>query len=352
MAQGRARRSGAGPTTRAIAALAGTSAMTVCNVLNGTGKVGEATRRRVERAIAASGYSGQAAARRPAGADPRCLGLLYTRPDSAYVGAALAGAMAGAAREGVRVIARDCDASVVAQPESAMQALVADGAAGLLLLPPIAELASGGGLRSALNVPVATISTGDALPGISTVRIDEQAAAAAMTELLLDHGHRRIGLVTGPATHSGSLARRRGFEKALAERGLPASADLVVGGDYDFESGVHAADRLLGLQVRPTAIFACNDEMAAGVFWTAQRLGCSIPDELAIAGFDDSPLAKRLFPPLTAVRQPVAAMAERAVALLIAAMRDDARGHVQDVLHAHSLIQRASTDASLSGVYG
>jgi LacI family transcriptional regulator len=317
--------------------------MTVSNVVNGTGKVGEATRRRVEAAIRETGYVPNTAARRLASPGSSRLGVLYTRPSSAFVSAALVGTVTGTSRDCVQLIARDCGDAGPEELATLMRALVAHGAAGLFLLPPFAEMASGRPIAAELGIPLATISTGSALPDILTVRIDEQAAAEAVTTLLLDRGHRRIGFVEGPASHSGSLARRRGFVAAMERRSIAISPDLVIAGDYDFASGMSAAERLLASPQRPTAIFACNDEMAAGVAWTAHRLGISIPDELAIAGFDDSPLAERVFPPLTAVHQPVAEMAERAAGLLSDAMRSSGPFRPDDELFAFELIERGST---------
>jgi LacI family transcriptional regulator len=344
MVTDRKRRAGSGLTIRDVAALAGTSAMTVSNVVNGTGKVGEATRCRVEAAIRQTGYVPNAAARRLASPGSSRLAVLYTRPSSAFVSAALVGAVTGTSRSGVQLVAHDCGDADYDALGAAMEELVGSGVAGLLLLPPFAEMASRQSSAAGFGVPVAAISTGTALPGMLTVRIDEQAAAMAVLDLLLARGHRRIAFVKGPPSHSGSLERRRGFEAAMARHRLTVPEELVADGDYDFASGMHAAERLLGLADRPTAIFACNDEMAAGVAWTAHRLGVAIPHELAIAGFDDSPLAERVFPPLTAVRQPVARMAERATELLLEAMRGGTAPAHDEVVE-FTLIERGSTAA-------
>jgi LacI family transcriptional regulator len=324
--------------------------MTVSNVVNGTGKVGEATRRRVEAAIRETGYVPNTAARRLASPGSSRLGVLYTRPTSAFVSAALVGAVTGTSRNGVQLIAQDCGDAGLEELATLMRTLVAHGTAGLLLLPPFAEIVSGDRIVAELGMPLATISTGTALPDISTIRVDEQAAAKAVTTLLLKRGHRRIGFVEGPPSHSGSLARKRGFAAVMAQRGIDLPADFVIAGDYNFASGMSAADQLLTLPERPTAIFACNDEMAAGVAWTAHRLGIAIPDELAIAGFDDSPLAERVFPPLTAVHQPVAEMAERAAELLSVAMRSSGPFRPEDELFAFELIERGSTAIRQTGL--
>jgi LacI family transcriptional regulator len=113
-----------------------------------------------------------------------------------------------------------------------------------------------------------------------------------------------------------------------------------------FKSGVDAAHQLLSRRVRPTAVFAGNDDMALGVLAAAQRLGLAVPGDLSIAGFDDSPAASLVWPPLTTVRQPKNAMARVAVEMLIAANRTDAPEAAEDTLHRvlpHELVVRDST---------
>src|SRR5581483_5180167 len=103
-------------------------------------------------------------------------------------------------------------------------------------------------------------------------------------------GHRRIGLVTGPPQYCSAHEQTTGFLPALAARGLKIAQEIIVEGSYSFDSGVACGEALLARRPRPTAIFACNDEMAAGVYKAAYRLGISIPSELSVVNFHDSPL--------------------------------------------------------------
>jgi LacI family transcriptional regulator len=109
----------------------------------------------------------------------------------------------------------------------------------------------------------------------------------------------------------------QGFTTALEARGVSMPPEMIVEGAYTFDSGVACAEALLARRPRPTAIFACNDEMAAGVYKAAYRLGISIPEELSVVGFDDSPLAARLSPSLTTIRMPIRDMGRLAAAKLI-----------------------------------
>jgi LacI family transcriptional regulator len=164
-----------------------------------------------------------------------------------------------------------------------------------------------------------------------------------LTEYLIGLGHRRIGFIAGPPRHGDSKERRAGFEQALQQADIPVQQELITAGEYTFESGRLAAIRLLDLTNRPTAIVASNDEMAAGALWMAQQRGLNLPEDLSIVGFDDTPTAMKTWPPLTVIRQPIAAMVERAVALLIEESREAIRSPASDVVLDYSLVERAST---------
>jgi len=138
-----------------------------------------------------------------------------------------------------------------------------------------------------------------------------------VAEHLASLGHRRIGVIAGPSQHRSAHERLKGFVGALEKHGITVPADLIVEGAFTFESGVTCAEALLKHRQRPTAIFACNDEMAAGVYKAAYDLRVSIPDELSVVGFDDSVMASRLTPALTTVRIPIRDMGRLAAARLI-----------------------------------
>jgi LacI family transcriptional regulator len=316
--------------------------MTVSNVINDTGRVAEATRRRVRAAIAELGYTPDPAAKRLASAGATRMGVIYRRSRSEFVADALVSTLDAASARGVQLFVHDCGETDVAEIEAGLRTLVRQGAQSLLLLPPFAELVSGRPIVAELALPIAAIGTGRALGDMATVRIDDRAAARAMTDFLLDQGHRRIGFIAGPPSHSGAIARREGFALALHGRGLSPDPALIAGGDYNFDSGLAAAATLLDRRERPTAVFASNDEMAAAVAWIAHSRGLTLPQDLAIAGFDDAPIATRVFPALTAIRQPIATIAARATELLIGAMRAGAMPR-HDVLVDFELVARQST---------
>ena len=328
-------------TIKAVAARAGVSAMTVSNVFNGTGKFSRDTRERVLAAIEALGYVPNSAARRLVGATPARIGLIYAGVDSLFIDMTLAAAAVASAERGLQLMARKAGS-----PDEALdiaRALQKAGADALLLLPPFDTALSGSAAFQALGLAAAAIATAAPLPDMITVRIDNRAASRAVTELLIAKGRRRIAVIAGPQDHSDSVERLAGCSEALAAHGLTLPDALVVEGRFTFDSGLEAAERLLDLAQPPDAIVAANDDMAAAVLWIAHRRGIVLPRDLAVAGFDDTLLATRVWPPLTTVRQPIDRMTARALDLLLDALRHPhaAVGPV-DVLEPHLVVERAS----------
>jgi LacI family transcriptional regulator len=154
-----------------------------------------------------------------------------------------------------------------------------------------------------------------------SIYTNDEEACADMTRYLFSLGHRRIGFVVGHPQHRAVGNRYVGYKKGLKSCGLKLDRKLVMRGDNSFESGEKCGRRLLDLDVPPTAIFASNDNMAAGVMRVAHDMALDIPGDLSVAGFDDIPLASRIWPSLTTIRQPIEEMAVRATALLLRQLR-------------------------------
>jgi len=163
-----------------------------------------------------------------------------------------------------------------------------------------------------------------------------------MTEYLLHLGHRRIGFIIGHPDHGQSHDRLTGYRSALQRHDIDFDDKLVEQGNFDYESGHSCAQKLLSSAPRPTAIFASNDPMAMGVLSAAHEMGLHVPGELSVAGFDDSPLARYAWPPLTTVRQPITEVARLATEVLMQQLQGRLEGHNEHRLQA-DLVQRAST---------
>lgn len=329
----------------AVAARAGVSPMSVSNVINGR-RVLPHTREAVLRAIAELDYKPNAAARALASASPVRIGLLYNSPESAFVSALLVGALDAATRFGAQLLIRRFD-----EQHSLAEILfdMVEGGANALILPaPYCEAASGTGMVERLNVPLIALCSGSELPDMSSVRVDDVAAARDMTHYLIGLGHRRIGFVRGAQNHIISRTRFEGYRLALLDHGLEPDPDLVVDGDLTFDSGLVATERLLALREPPTAIFASNDDMAAAVISVAHRRDIRVPDQLSVTGFDDSPISRKIWPALTTIRQPIVDMTAIAVESVIEMLgnptsRADATPFTSYV--DYSLVIRSSTSA-------
>lgn len=201
--------------------------------------------------------------------------------------------------------------------------------AGIILTPPLSDDRRVLGLIEEQGIPYVRIAPLLDLDRGCTVVMDEYDAARAITGLLLQKGHRRIGFVRGPNVHLVSMRRYNGYANALGGKGLRIDPTLIVQGDFSRESGRGQAPTLFA--AKPTAIFASNDEMAVGVIEAAHAAGIDIPGEISLVGFDDNAIASNVRPRLTSVRQPLEEMGEAAVRLLVDRLRLAARTnqHVQ-----------------------
>lgn len=329
-------------TIRTVARRAGVSAMTVSNVLNGR-KVTPETRAAVQRAVAELNYTPNTAARQLATASAVVIGFLHGRIEHSFFSELLVGALNAATREGAQILLQSVD---VEAPEGALDAIRAlrDRGANAILLPSfVAETMARRGETAEPGLPLVAVAPGEPLAGIACVRIDEFAAAKAITELLIAKGRRRIGFIGPPTEFPLSDARRGGYLAALQAQGLAVDPALTVSGARHLEACIAAADALLDQNDAPDAIFAWNDDFAACALTAAHRRGLDVPRDLAVAGFDDSPLASKVWPSLTTVRQPLAEMAALAVQTLVRQVRGEAQAAPGDAVLDYAVVRRAST---------
>ena len=196
----------------------------------------------------------------------------------------------------------------------------------MIVLPPISEDNDLSGALRKDDVHYVRLASIALDTADRVVVSNERSAVAAMAEYLVELGHRRIGYVAGPEGRKSTRERLEGFSDALEKHGCTPSEDMIAHGAYTFESGIECGRSLLEAPSPPTAIFASNDEMAAGVICAARDLGLNVPGDVSVAGFDDSALATRIRPSLTTIRRPVREMARLATTKLIASIE----GHQQD----------------------
>lgn len=352
--RGRRRRQSDRVTVKEVADAAGVSMMTVSNVIHNRANVSPALREQVQQKIAELGYVPNRAAQELAGMVRPHLGLLYRGVINPFIAAVIVGAMKAAERLQVDVTVQLAQIDDPKALRATLARMELAGTDGFLLPSPIAEFAAATFRKKPLELPAVAIAPGQAVPGMAAVRCDERQAACDLVTLLAQHGHRRIGHIAGPLAQSGSTARLEGYQAALAARRLDSGPGQVVRtASYAFQDCLAAAEDLLARSPRVTAIFAANDTLAAAVVATAHRLGLTVPADLSVVGYDDSPVAEQVWPGLTTIHQDAQAMTERAVEVLAGAVqawrKDKSVLPREDVVMPYQLVTRASVAAPPKG---
>ena len=335
-----------------VAEAAGVSIKTVSRVFNEEPNVREETRKRVLQVVAELDYHPNMAARSLAGRKSFLIGLLYDNPCANYILGLQNGSLDRLRDDKWRLLVVPCEDSARMGGKTVSMVRSA-GVGGVILTAPICDNAEIVNELIAARIPMVRIAPADNV-GVDaiapSVGMDDRSAAADITRHLIELGHRRIAIILGDATHSSNNERYAGFRRALDEAGIALEPSLIGQGLYTFESGLEAARKLLARRDRPTAIFAQNDDMAAGAIIAAGELGIAVPDELSVAGFDDSQIASTVWPRITTIRQPIRAMAQAATDALIRIMEGSNRPPEHRVM-PYELIVRGSTGAARSSQY-
>jgi LacI family transcriptional regulator len=330
------------PTINDVAARAGVSKKTVSRVINGSPGLREPMREKVRAAIAELGFVPNPQARALALRRNFLIVLLHDNPNAQTV---------LNFQNGVLNAIKDSDFALVVRPVERRSPDILDDVRGFLerqrpwgamLLPPISERDDLAQLLQAQGVRY--VRVGSAIldsPEHCVASNDQQVVEYAVSQLIAK-GHKDIGFVRGPEGFRSAQERELGFLAALKAAKLSLPDDWRAVGNYRFESGVMAGQKLLNRADRPTAIFASNDEMAAGVIHSARALGLHVPDQLSIIGFDDSPTASHLWPPLSTVRWPIHAMGELAAKKLLPEFLPNVDPKKLPVTVESSYIDRAS----------
>ncbi|MFN6933873.1 MAG: LacI family DNA-binding transcriptional regulator [Tsuneonella sp.] len=321
---------------RDVAARAGVAVKTVSRVLNGHPYVSAATKQRVDEAMAALDFRPSVAARILSGAKSNQVALIYDNHSPYYTFQIQKGCWDFCHAQGIRLLAQPVDVDDPAVGAEVRGLISETHVDGIILSSPVTDCAPVLEVLDTLDIPFVRISPGTNHALTSSVFMDDSQAGDDMTTHLVNHGHRRIGFVKGHPSHMASEERLYGYRKALDRAGIPFEPALVIDGEFDFDSGVRAARTLLDMGEPPTAIFASNDDMAAGILAEAHTRGIEVPMQLSVAGFDDTTLARTVWPPLTTIHQPMIELAHTAAEILIAG------GETQHRRLPHQLVERAS----------
>jgi len=301
-----------------VARLAEVSIKTVSRVINNEPSVRATTRQKVMSAISELGYQPNQAARNLARSRSYTIGFVYSNPNAYYVVAMQEGIIDVCQKSGYEVMIHPLKLEDQEVKEYLVNLAQRTRIAGLILTPPYSESPELLAHLDANGIDyIAIQSSATELNCKRSVVIDDYSAAHEITSHLIRQGHKSIGFLRGDADHLATQERERGFRDALRQAEIPLSEQAVYDGHYSFESGSEGVSRLLANEQSPTAIFACNDEIAAGALFRARLEGLSVPRDLAIVGFEDSPYAKQTWPPLTTAHISIDEVARQATSALI-----------------------------------
>ena len=331
-----------------VAERAGVSAKTVARVINREKHVGKKTKEKVEAVLAEMNYHPNTVAKRLGLKDDRSflIGLLYDNPSANYISRLLIGTLERCDDYGYRLAAESVTPERV-DPEATRKPDLIDRTDldGIIVTAPISDdmpLIERLERAGHQIIRIAPFKEPGRTP---RVYFDDTEAAYQITKHLIRLGHTRIAHIEGLARHGTASARLQGYVQAMEEADLETPHSFMLRGDYTFAAGMEHAKSLLNRDDRPTAIFAANDEMAAGVMYAAQGFGLSIPGDLSVAGFDDIPLSRIIQPNITTIRQPLEEMARAAAELVITIQAGQTSAQGAETKLDFTLLSRASTGA-------
>jgi LacI family transcriptional regulator len=325
-------------TIRDVARVSGVSIATVSRVFNDSARVSEATRQRVLEAAERVAYWPNATARSLITSRTHTIGLLLPDLHGEFFSEVIRGIDLAARGQGFSILVSRSSsrADELTLAVRSMRGRVE----GLVVMAP--DLDDSSVLaHCAGHAPCVLINPELNVPGCDTLGFDNFGGAQSVTQHLLALGHRRIATVYGPQHNTDARTRLEGYRAALRAAGIEPSAELEIAGLFTERSGYDAAEVLVTTKPRPTAVFVANDHMAVGLMGALHDYGLQIPGDIALAGFDDIPMARYLTPPLTTVHLDVETLGRRAVGLLLdpAHLR---RGPGRRELVAVSLVVRGS----------
>ncbi|HTI74418.1 MAG TPA: LacI family DNA-binding transcriptional regulator [Mycobacterium sp.] len=326
-------------TLSEVASLAEVSISTVSKVLNGRTGVSRETRARIEALLQSNQYSSRMSKRSKAS----LIEVLCYEIESPFASQILGAIERTARGQRIGMVLTGATEQHLPEPDW-IDAVLRRQPIGVILVAGVLPAADKQRLVSR-NIPLVMVDPAGALePDVPSIGSADWTGGYLATRHLIDLGHRRIGIITGPGTMLAATARLSGYRAALEAARLPVDQDLVRPGEFHHRDGVEEGRRLLSRRDRPTAVFASSDVVALGVYEAARSLGLAIPGDLSVVGYDDLRIAQWAGPPLTTIHVPLAGMAEQAVRLALR-LRDEPDLAFSRIDLDTSLVVRESTAA-------
>ena len=330
-----------------VAKKAGVAPITVSRVINNSGYASQATRKRVEAAIAELGFVPNTLARSLRSGHTNTLALVMTDITNPFFTTLARGVEDTASAAGYTVIFCNTDESEEKERQY-LQVLLQKRVDGILLVPARSAPFS---VRFVQEHDTAVVVVDGRVPEVKAdvVRCDSEGGAYQLAKLLVRQGHRRIAMFSGPHGVSTSEDRVSGCLRAFAEAGLGEDACQVYYGAFTQENGYALTQQVMAANPRPTAVFAGNNFIAIGTQKALRDLGLRVPEDIALVGFDDLPPALVTFPILTVAAQPAYAMGQKATELLLARLSGNAPEEWQEIILPTEIIVRQSSQLTLPG---
>lgn len=336
-------REGGKPTINDVARLAGVSKKTVSRVINQSPFVKDETRDKINQIIADIGFVPDPQARGLAFRKSFLIGLIYDNPNPQYVVNMQLGMLDAMRGSGYELVVHPCNRGNPTFLTDFRRFIERQKLSGVVLTPSVSEDERVKDVLEELGCSYIRVASAPVDEPAHMIVSNDRLGGRAAAKHLADLGHTRVAFISGPSSFRSSHERRSGFEEELKERGIKLPDKFVMQGAYTFESGISCAADLLKREPRPTAIFAANDEMAAGVLHAARRANVDVPTQLSVVGFDDFQIASSVWPPLTTVRTPTREIGRMAAQKLMGldAAKEQARQAAGET--SPSLVVREST---------
>jgi len=315
------------------------STATVSRALSRPEIVAPATRKRVLEAVRRSGYQMNGIARSLRTQSTRTIGIIVSDIRNPFFSAIVKAVEDVARTNGYSVLICNADEDG-RNEEVALRLLIERQVSGLIHCSVGANLDLLRVLQKK-SIPLVDLDRQSGLEDVDTVVVDNQLGAALATRHLLELGHKRVAMISGPKHLSNARKRLVGFRKTLRAAKVVIPNEYIEFGDFREPSGQIAANRLLSLPTPPSAIFVANNEMMAGALCAIRERGIKVPRELSLIGFDDVRWAQYSDPPLTVVSQPTEAMGQKAAELLLGRLRGESVANT--VVFEPRLVVRRST---------
>ncbi|WP_159532636.1 MULTISPECIES: LacI family DNA-binding transcriptional regulator [Alteromonas] len=327
------------PTIKDVAKLAGVSFKTVSRVVNQEQNVSEEVKLRVQECIKQLNYQPNHTAR-VMRKSPFSLAFVYDNPNSHYVIEMQNGIISECRKQGFELVIHPTDSRSEEVGKELAAMINSSQIGGIILTPPLSENRELVTFLLNRDAKVVRILSGASAPDnlAPVVHVDDVEAGHKLTSYLLELGHKHLAFLGYHASHESSLGRLQGFKDAHEEVGARVDKNLIVDGEFTFESGMAMTKQVLSMSPRPTAIFACNDEIAAGAVFMARLKELRVPEDISIVGFENSPFSTQTWPHLTTVNQPNFEIAAAAAAMVIKMMQSkdvhsvDSSGFTLDVV--------------------